>query len=102
MKEAEDSFSCKPTPQQVFTIPSGSNNQDYSCTYPTGTEHSSTVEKGRDRDRERDQGQPEARASPEKVEKEVKKTRGASHPQKFEVRASNGTTKTISFCCLLG
>ena len=32
----------------------------------------------RDRDRERDQGQLEARASPEKVEKEVKKTRRES------------------------
>ena len=78
MKEVEDSFSCKPTPQQVFTIHSGSNNQDYSCTYPTGIEHSGMVEKGRDRDRERDQGQLEARASLEKVKKEVKKTRNES------------------------
>ena len=36
------------------------------------------VEKGRDNDRERDQGQLEARASLEKVEKEVKKTRNKS------------------------
>ena len=47
------------------------------------------VEKGRDSDRERDQGQPESRASPEKVEKEVKKTRGTSHPEKFEAIAPN-------------
>ena len=47
------------------------------------------VEKGRDSDRERDQGQPKARASPEKVEKEVKKTRGTSHPEKFEAIAPN-------------
>ena len=45
------------------------------------------VEKGRNSDRERGQGQPETRASPEKVEKEVKKTRGISHPEKFEARA---------------
>ena len=43
------------------------------------------VGKGRDSDRERDQGQPKARASPEKVEKEVKET--TSHPKKFEARA---------------
>ena len=48
------------------------------------------VEKGRDSDRERDQGQPEVRASLEKVEKEVKKTRGISHPEKFEARALDG------------
>jgi len=52
--------------QRVFTIPSGSNNQDYSCTYPLGIEHVGMVEKGRDNDRERDQGQPKARASLEK------------------------------------
>ena len=34
--------------------------------------------------------QPEARASHEKVEKEVKKTRGTSHPKKFKARASDG------------
>ena len=43
------------------------------------------VEKGRDSDRERDQGQPKARASVEKVEKEVKET--TSHLEKFEARA---------------
>jgi len=48
------------------------------------------VEKGRDKDRERDQGQLKARASLEKVEKEVKKTRGVSHLEKFEVRAPDG------------
>ena len=46
--------------------------------------------KGRDCDKERGQGQPEARASLEKVEKEVKKTRGTSHLEKFEARAPNG------------
>ena len=55
------------------------------------------VEKGRDRDRERDQGQPEARASLEKVEKEVKKTRGASHLEKTEVRASDEVSTMASF-----
>ena len=73
-----------------FSPFSGSNNQDYSCTYSLGIEHVSTVEKGRDRNRERDQGQPETRASPEKVEKEVKKTRETSHPKKFEARAPDG------------
>ena len=86
----EDSSPCTSTPQWVFTIPSGSKNQDYSCTYPLGVEHANTIENGRDSDRERDQGQPEARASPEKVEKEVKKTRWISHPEKFEARAPDG------------
>ena len=90
MKKAEDSSLYIPTPQQVFTTHSGSNNQDYLCTYPLGVEHASMVEKGRDRDRERDQSQLEARASLEKVEKEVKKTRGMSHPKKFEARAPDG------------
>ena len=48
------------------------------------------VGKCRDSDIERGQGQPGARASPEKVEKEVKKTRGTSHPEKFEVKALDG------------
>jgi len=48
------------------------------------------IEKDRDNDKERGQGQLEARASPEKVEKEVKKTRGTSHPKKFEARAPDG------------
>ena len=48
------------------------------------------VDKDRDRDRERDQGQPKAKASPEKVEKEVKETRGTSHSEKFEARALDG------------
>ena len=68
---------------EFFTIPSGS----YLCTYPLGIEHAGTIEKGRDSDRERGQGQPEARASPKKVEKEVKKTGGTSHSEKFEARA---------------
>ena len=63
-----------------FHHPSGSNNQDYLCTYPTRIEHAGIIEKGRDRDRERererDQGQPKARVSSKKVEKEVKNTRG--------------------------
>jgi len=98
MKEAKDSSPYIPTPQQVFTTPSGSNNQDYSCTYPPGIQHAGTVEKGRDRDKERDQGQLEARASSEKVEKEVKKTRGPSHAEKFEAKAPNGHHKD---CILL-
>ena len=44
-----------------------------------GIKRAGTVEKGRDRDGKRDKGQLEARALPEKVEKEVKKTRGTSH-----------------------
>ena len=60
------------------------------CTYPLGIEHAGTVEKGRDRNKERDQAQPKARALPEKVEKEVKKTRRASQPEKFEERAPDG------------
>ena len=31
-------------PQRVFTTPNGSNNQDYSCTYPLRIEHAGTVE----------------------------------------------------------
>ena len=68
---------------EFFTIPSGS----YLCTYPLGIEHAGMVEKCRDSDRERGQGQPEARASPKKVKKEVKKTRGISHMEKFDVGA---------------
>jgi len=45
MKEAKYSSPCTPTPLRVFTVPSGSNNQDYSCTYPLGIEHASMVEK---------------------------------------------------------
>ena len=71
---------------EFFTISSGSN----SCTYPPRIEHAGMVEKGRYSDRERGKGQPEARASPIKVEKEVKKTRGTSHPDKFEAKASDG------------
>ena len=73
--------------------PSGTNNQDYSCTYPLGIEHAGMVEKGRDKDRERDQGQLEARASPEKIEKEAKKAKGTSHLEKFDAKALNGHHK---------
>ena len=59
MKEEEYS-SPYITPQQVFTTPSGSSNQDYLCTYRLRIEHAGMVERGRDtdidRDRERDQG----------------------------------------------
>ena len=34
--------------------------------------------------------QPEARASPKKVEKKVKKTKGTNHLEKFEARAPDG------------
>ena len=54
MQEAEDSSPCTPTPMRVFTTPSESSNQDYSCTYPSGIEHVGTVEKGKDEDSERD------------------------------------------------
>ena len=90
MQEVEDSSPSIPIPQRVFTITSRSNCQDYSCTYPCRIEHAGTVEKCRDKDSERDQGQPEAIASPEKVEREVKKTRGTSHLEKFEARALDG------------
>ena len=60
------------------------------------------VEKGRDKDRERDQGQPKARASLEKVEKEVKKTRGVSHLEKFEARAPDGHHKDYIILLFVG
>lgn len=60
------------------------------CTYPLGIEHVGTVEKGRDNDKEIGQGQLETRASPKKVKKEVKKTRGTSHLENFEARALDG------------
>ena len=56
MEEVEDSSPYIPSPQRVFTTPSGSNSQDYLRTYPPRIEHASTVENYRDRDRERDQG----------------------------------------------
>ena len=102
MKEVEDSSLYIPTLQRVYTTLSGSNNQDYSCTYPSRIEHASTVEKCSDKDRERDQGQPEARALPKKVEKEVKKTRGPSHPRSLRQEPWMDTTETISFCCVMG
>jgi len=83
---------------EFFTIPSGS----YSCTYPSEIEHAGRIEKGRDSDRERGQGQSEARASPKKVEKEVKKTRGISHKEKFDVEPRMDTIETISFCSMMG
>ena len=46
--ETEDTSPCTSTPQRVFTISSGPNNQDYSCTYPLGIEHAGMVEKGRE------------------------------------------------------
>jgi len=67
------------------------------CTYPPGIEHVGTVGKDRDSDRERGQGQPGARATPEKVEKEVKKTRGISHLEKFEARAPDEHHKDYIF-----
>ena len=72
------------------TTPNGSNDQHCSCIYPSGIENVGTVEKGRDRDRERVQGQPKARASPKKVKKEMKKTRGMSHLKKLEAGGSDG------------
>ena len=54
------------------------------CTYPLGIEHAGPIKKGRDSDRERGQGQPKASASPEKIEKEVKKTRRTSQLEKFK------------------
>ena len=60
MKEVEDSSpvdytstkvtlllskSFSTTPQQVSTTFNGSNNQDYSCTYPLRIEHASMVKK---------------------------------------------------------
>ena len=99
MKEAKDSSPYIPTPQRVFTTPNGPNNQDCSCTYPLRIEHAGKVEKCRDRDGERDQGQLEVRASPEKVEKEVKKTRRASHQKKFKVRAPNGHHRDCTLVC---
>ena len=102
MKEAEDSSPYILTPQRIFTTLSGSNNQDYSCTYPLGIDHASTIEKGKDRDREKDQGQPEARASPKKVEKEVKKTREVSHLEKFDARAPDGHHKDYILLLFVG
>ena len=64
-------------------------------------EHADTVENGRESDREREQSQPEVRASPKMVEKEAKKTRGISHPEK-RLEPQMDTIETISFCFLLG
>ena len=60
------------------------------------------IEKCRDSDRERGQGQPEVRASPNKVEKEVKKTKGTSHPEKFEARAPDGHHRDYIFLLFVG
>ena len=60
------------------------------------------VEKGRDSDRERDQGQPKVRASPEKVYKEMKKTRITSHLEKFEARALDGHTRDYILLLFVG
>ena len=102
MKEAGDSSPYIPTLQWVFTTPNGSNNQDYLCTYTLGIEHAGTVKRGKDRDKETNQGQPETRASLEKVEKEMKKTRGASHPEKFEARALDGHHKNYILLLFVG
>ena len=69
-----------------------------------GIEHAGTIEKGRkrERDRERDQGQLEARASPEKVKKEAKKAREASHLEKFEAKALDGHHKDSILLLFVG
>ena len=43
-----------------------------------------------------------AKALPEKVEKEVKKTRGISHPEKLEARAPNGHHKDYILLLFVG
>ena len=72
------------------------------CTYPLGIKHAGTVEKGRDRNKERDQAQPKARALPEKVEKEVKMTRGTSHLEKFKARAPDGHNRGYILLLFVG
>ena len=101
-QEAKDSSPYIHTLQRVFTTLSGSNNQDYLCTYPPGVEHSSTIKNGRDSDREKDQGQLEARASPEKIEKEAKKAKRTSHPEKFDAKALNGHHKDYILLLFVG
>ena len=63
-----------------------------------GLAEETKVEKGR----ERDKGQPEAIASPEKVEKEMKKTREASHPEKFKARALDGHHRNCILLLFVG
>ena len=60
------------------------------------------VGKVRDSDREKGQGQPEARALPEKVEKEVKMTRGTSHLEKFKGRAPDGHNRGYILLLFVG
>ena len=60
------------------------------------------VEKGRDSDKERGQGQFKSRVSPYKVEKEVKKTGGTSHSEKFEARAPDGHHRDYIFLLFVG
>ena len=60
------------------------------------------VEKCRDRGKEKDQGKPEVRASPENVEKEVKKIRGASRLEKFEARATDGHHRDCILLLFIG
>ena len=55
-----------------------------------------------ERDRERNQGQLEARASPEKVKKEAKKAREASHLEKFEAKALDGHHKDSILLLFVG
>ena len=69
------------------------------CTYPSGIEHASAKEEAPNRDR--NQCHPEARPSPEQVEIEMEKTKGASHPKKFEARAPNGHHRYIYIYIIL-
>ena len=91
------------TPQWVpFIIPSGSFTKtplwvkiDKFVHISWGNWISRHSRKGRDKDR--DQGHLRARASLEQVEIEMKKTRGASHLEKFMARALDGHDRFISF-----
>ena len=60
------------------------------------------AKKGRDSDREKGQGQLEARASLKKVEKEVKKIRGTSYPEKFKAKAPDGHNKGYILLLFVG
>ena len=101
-QEAKDSSPYLHTLQRVFTTPSGSNNQDYLCTYPPGVEHLGMIKNGRNNDKERDQGQLKVGASPEKIEKEAKKATGTSHPEKFKAKAPDGHHKDYILLLFVG
>ena len=101
-QEAKDSSPYIHTLQRVFTTPSGSNNQDYLCTYPPGVEHLGMIQNGRNNDRERDQGQLEVGASPEKIEKEAKKAKGTSHLEKFKAKVPDGHHKDYILLLFVG